>query len=294
MAEDTAPQASATFGVPTAKVQEAKDIDLEAIGLEPVDDEDTPPPSETPAPTPEDPSPEPEASVAEPSADDTPPEQEAEPSGPVSREELNRILGDREREWQRRKDQEVHRERARLQGELDTVRRQQEQEQLLALDPSSLHDHIHQQAQQAAQPSLDQVTHEVTRRIYSEDVLAPIRALPQFSALSDEDFQSTVRQAVVSSDRPVSDVINWLYDQAYDAGKTAVGTATDAARQAASASNIKAQDAPADAGGQAPRPPTLAQLQERYNDDEDAFSDLAALEKAAKSEGVDLRKSIFG
>ena len=293
MAEETAPQASAAFGVPTAKVEEAKGLDLEAIGLEPVDDESTPA-ADAPASASEESPQEPVAAVEEPRADDTPPEVEAEPSGPVSREDLNKMLEEREREWQRRKDQEVHRERARLQGELDTVRRQQEQEQLLALDPSSLHDHIHQQAQQSAQPSLDQVTHEVTRRIYSEDVLAPIRALPQFSALSDEDFQTTVRQAVVSSARPVSDVINWLYDQAYDAGKTAVGTATDAARQAASASNITAQDAPADAGGQAPRPPTLAQLQERYNDDEDAFSDLAALEKAAKSEGVDLRKSIFG
>ena len=38
MAEETAPQASAAFGVPTAKVEEAKGLDLEAIGLEPVDD----------------------------------------------------------------------------------------------------------------------------------------------------------------------------------------------------------------------------------------------------------------
>ena len=281
MAEETAPQASATFGVPDAKVQEAQGLDLDAIGLEPVE------PSETPAPPPEGSSPEPAQAVDEPSADST-------VSESVSREELDRILGEREREWQRRKDQEVHRERSRLQGELDSVRSRQEQERLLSMEPTELHDHFHEQAQQSAQPSLAQVTHEVTRRIYSEDVLAPIRALPQFSGLSDEDFQATVRQAVVSSDRPVSDVINWLYDQAYDAGKSAVGTASDAARQAESASNIKAQGAPADAGGQAPRPASLAQLRDRYNDDEDAFSDLAALEKAAKSEGVDLRKSIFG
>jgi hypothetical protein len=281
MAEETAPQASATFGVPDAKVQEARGIDLNAIGLEPIE------PSETLAPPPEGSSLETAQAVDEPGVDST-------VSESVSREELERILGDREREWQRRKDQEVHRERSRLQGELDTVRGQQEQERLLSMEPTELHDHFHDQAQQATQPSLEQVTHEVTRRIYSEDVLAPIRALPKFSGLSDEDFQATVRQAVVSSDRPVSDVINWLYDQAYDAGKSAVGTASDAARQAESASNIKAQNAPADAGGQAPRPPTLAQLQERYNDDEDAFGDLAALEKAAKSEGIDLRKSIFG
>lgn len=281
MAEETAPQASATFGVPDAKVQEAQGLDLDAIGLEPVE------PSETPAPPPEEPSPEPAQAVEEPSV-------ETAPSESVSREELDRILVGREREWQRRKDQEVHRERSRLESEMAQVKAQQEQERLLSLDPSSLHDHVHQQAQEASQPTLEQVTHEVTRRIYSEDVLAPIRAMPQFSGLSDEDFQATVRQAVVSSDRPVSDVINWLYDQAYDAGKIAVGTASDAARQAESASNIKAQDSPADAGGQVPRPANLAQLRERYNDDEDAFSDLAALEKAAKSEGMDLRKSIFG
>jgi hypothetical protein len=293
MAEDTASQTSAAFGVPATKVKEAEGIDLEAIGLEPVDDENAPA-ADVPAPAPEEPPQEAVAAVEEPRADTTPPQEEAEPSGPVSREDLNKILGEREREWQRRKDQEVHRERARLQGELDTLRAQQEQERLLSMDPTDLHDHVHEQAQQATQPSLDQVTHEVTRRIYSEDVLAPIRSLPQFSALSDEDFQATVRQAIVSQDRPVSDVINWLYDQAYDAGKSAVGTATDAARQAESASNIKAQGAPADTGGQVPRPATLAQLRDRYNDDEDTFSDLAALEKAAKSEGVDLRKSIFG
>ena len=293
MAEETAPQASAAFGVPTAKVEEAKGLDLEAIGLEPVDDESTPA-ADAPASASEESPQEPVAAVEEPRADDTPPEVEAEPSGPVSREDLNKMLEEREREWQRRKDQEVHRERARLQGELDTLRAQQEQERLLSMDPTDLHDHVHQQAEQATQPSLDQVTHEVTRRIYSEDVLAPIRSLPKFSGLSDEDFQSTVRQAIVSQDRPVSDVINWLYDQAYDAGKSAVGTAADAARQAASASNIKAQGAPADAGGQVPRPASYEKLLDRYNDAEDTFSDLSAIEKAAKSEGVDLRKSIFG
>jgi hypothetical protein len=292
MAEETAPQASAAFGVPETKVKEADGIDLDAIGLEPVADDA--PAAETPSPVAEAPTSEPAAAVDEPRAEDTPPEVEAEPSEPVSREDLNRMLEEREREWQRRKDQEVHRERARLQGELDTLRAQQEQERLLSMDPTDLHDHVHQQAQQASQPSVDQVTHEVTRRIYSEDVLAPIRSLPTFSGLSDEDFQATVRQAIVSQDRPVSDVINWLYDQAYDAGKAAVGTASDAARQAESASNIKAQSAPADAGGQVPRPASYEQLLDRYNDDEDTFSDLSALEKAAKSEGVDLRKSIFG
>jgi len=289
MAGEAASQSSATFGVPDAKVQEAEGLDLEAIGLAPIADEGNgiSPPSETPAPTPEGLSLEPAQAVGEPGADST-------ASESVSREELTRILGDREREWQRRKDQEVHRERSRLQGELDSVRSRQEQERLLSMEPTELHDHFHDQAQQAAQPSLEQVTHEVTRRIYSEDVLAPIRALPQFSGLSDEDFQATVRQAVVSNDRPVSDVINWLYDQAYDAGKAAVGTATDAARQASSAMSIKAQAAPADAGGQAPRPANFALLRDRFIDGEDNFDNLAAIEKAAKAEGVDLRTSIFG
>ena len=174
MAEETASQTSAAFGVPAAKVEEAKDLDLEAIGLEPMAYEDAPV-AEAPAPAPEDSPHEAAPAVEEPRADDTPPEVEAEPSGPVSREDLNKMLEEREREWQRRKDQEVHRERARLQGELDTLRAQQEQERLLSMDPTDLHDHVHQQAEQATQPSLDQVTHEVTRRIYSEDVLAPIR-----------------------------------------------------------------------------------------------------------------------
>jgi hypothetical protein len=283
MAEEAAQQTSATtFGVSEAKVQEADGLDLNAIGLEPVEDE----PSETGAPTTE------EAQETAPAVEE--PSAEVDTSGPVSREDLNRILADNEREWQRRKDQEVHRERSRLQGELDSLRGQQEQSKLLSMEPVELHDHVHEQAEQASQPSLDQITHEVTRRIYSEDVLAPIRALPQFKGLSDPDFQTTIRQAVVSSDRPVSDVINWLYDQAYDAGKAAVGTATDAARQAASAMSIKAQTAPADAGGQAPRPANFAQLRDRFIDGEDNFDSLAAIEKAAKAEGVDLRTSIFG
>jgi hypothetical protein len=194
MAEETAQQTSATtFGVSATRVQEADGIDLDAIGLEPVEGEA---PSETAAPTTEAPTQEAAPAVEEPSA-------EVDISGPVSREDLNQILTDREREWQRRKDQEVHRERSRLQGELDSLRGQQEQEKLLSMEPVELHDHVHQQADQASQPSVDQITHEVTRRIYSEDVLSPIRALPQFNGLSDTDFQSTIRQAVVSSDRPV-------------------------------------------------------------------------------------------
>jgi len=285
MAEETAQQTSATtFGVSETRVQEAGSLDLNAIGLEPVGDEEAP--SEAAVPTTEEIQ-ETAPAVEEPSA-------EVDTSGPVSREDLNRILADNEREWQRRKDQEVHRERSRLQGELDALRGQQEQSKLLAMEPVELHDHVHEQAEQASQPSLDQITHEVTRRIYSEDVLAPIRALPQFNGLSDPDFQTVIRQAVVSSDRPVSDVINWLYDQAYDAGKAAVGTATDAARQASSAMSIKAQAAPADAGGQAPRPANFALLRDRFIDGEDNFDNLAAIEKAAKAEGVDLRTSIFG
>ena len=193
--------ASETFGLSAADAQEAKDagIDLANLGLAPTQDVTAiVEPSEADAAKTTEAQ---EPKQADALSADTTVSDDSE-AGPISREDLKRILAERDKEWQSRKDREVYLERRKLEDQNAAKEADAERARVLAMDDEDRGQWLADRMRKAEAPDAAAISRDTATRVYRDEVLAPIRTHESFAALSDEDFAKEIRAAPIRQEAP--------------------------------------------------------------------------------------------
>ena len=304
MSNSTDGGASETFGLDAELVQEATKagVDLNSIGLQAVPGEGT---SEA---TPEKASSEmplapagdaPAEVVAEaqetPEAAVTPTATQEEPvaatSEPLTREQMETMLAEREKEWQSRKDREVHQIRMEQLRKEQEAQQQVESQRLLSMDPSrDGAQYLQAQQERARQPlSPEEVGQQTARQIYTDSIVVPLQHSPLFQGQTPEQMQEALAGSGVqfeNNPNAAGDVVAWAITEAQKRGvdigrQQAEATRTGAAAEASSASN-----SPVDTGEPSGGVQTLNELMADMDPADFSTVSLDRLEAAAKAQGM--------
>jgi hypothetical protein len=304
--------ASETFGLDAELAQEAADagVDLNSIGLQAVAGEGTSEAaseeasSETPSAPAGDASAVVVAEAQEtPKAAETPTATQEEPvaatSESLTREQVEAMLGEREKEWQSRKDREVHQIR------MEQLRKEQgaqlvvENQRLLSMDPSrDGAQYLHSQQERARQPlSTEEIGQEAARQIYTDSIVVPLQHSPLFQGQTPEQMQEALAGSGVqfeNNPNAAGDVVAWAIAEAQKRGvdigrQQAEATRTGTAAEAGSASNT-----PVDTGEPSGGVQTLSELMTDMDPADFSTVSLDRLEAAAKAQGIsDLSEALF-
>jgi hypothetical protein len=304
LSDSTDGGASETFGLDAELVQEATKagVDLNSIGLQAVPGEGT---SEA---TPEEASSEtapapagaaPVEAVAEaqetPEAAETPTAMQEEPdaatSEPLTREQVETMLAEREKEWQSRKDREVHQIRMEQIRKEQEAQQQAESQQLLAMDPArDGAQYLHAQQERARQPlSPEEISQQAARQIYTDSIVVPLQHSPLFQGRTPEQMQEALAGSGIqfeNNPNAAGDVVAWAITEAQKRGvdigrQQAEATRTGAAAEASSASNT-----PVDTGEPSGGVQTLNELMSDMDPADFSTVPLDRLEAAAKAQGI--------